>query len=110
MSTLITDSLVMITLITDQPCHDPSYYISVLSWSLLLQISLVMITLISRYLLLAYVPSSYYLYYNRSDLTTYPCCDQVIKMLDDHGVSSDGVAVYEIAYQVKKSAKEWIFT
>ena len=110
MSTLITDSLVMITLITDQPCHDPSYYISVLSWSLLLQISLVMITLISRYLLLAYVPSSYYLYYNISDLTTYPCCDQVIKMLDDHGVSSDGVAVYEIAYQVKKSAKEWIFT
>jgi hypothetical protein len=27
---------------------------------------------------------------------------QVIRMLDDHGVSNDGVAVYEIAYQVCK--------
>ncbi len=32
--------------------------------------------------------------------------DQVIKMLDDHGVSSDGIAVYEVAYQVRRSISD----
>ncbi len=31
---------------------------------------------------------------------------QVIKMLDDHGVSSDGIAVYEVAYQVRRSISD----
>ena len=32
---------------------------------------------------------------------------EMIKLLDDHGVSSDGIAVYEAAYKVTRSIIRW---
>ena len=34
---------------------------------------------------------------------------EIIKLLDDHGVSTDGIAVYEVAYQVSSDVVLYSF-